>query len=42
MSGAEPSMPNIFYEIKYRAPMGNVFDITAHGWDSATQDVVPA
>lgn len=23
-------------------PMGNVFDITAHGWDGATKDVVPA
>lgn len=34
--------PNSFYEIKYRDPMGNIFDITANGWNGAVKDVVPA
>lgn len=34
--------PDSFYEIKYRDPMGNIFDITASGWKGAVKDVVPA
>ena len=34
--------PNSFYEIKYRAPEGTMFDITANGWKGAVRDVVPA
>jgi lactoylglutathione lyase len=34
--------PNVFYEIKYRDPLGNMFDITANGWVGAVKDVVPA
>ena len=34
--------PNSFYEIKYRDPMGNLFDITASGWKGAVRDVAPA
>lgn len=34
--------PNSFYEIKFRDPMGNIFDITASGWRGAVRDVVPA
>jgi methylmalonyl-CoA/ethylmalonyl-CoA epimerase len=40
--GAEASAPGAFYEIKYRDPLGNLFDITANGWDGAVKDVVPA
>ena len=40
--GAEASAPGAFYEIKYRDPLGNLFDITANGWDGAVKNVVPA
>lgn len=40
--GVEPDTPDAFYEVKYRDPMGNVFDLTANGWDGATKEVVPA
>jgi lactoylglutathione lyase len=33
---------NIFYEIKYRDTLGNLFDLTANGWVGAVRDVVPA
>ena len=33
---------NIFYEIKYRDTLGNLFDLTANGWVGAVKDVVPA
>jgi methylmalonyl-CoA/ethylmalonyl-CoA epimerase len=39
--GAEASAPGAFYEIKYRDTLGNLFDITANGWDGAVKDVVP-
>jgi len=39
--GAEASAPGAFYEIKYRDPLGNLFDITANGWDGAVKDVAP-
>ena len=34
--------PNTFYEIKYRDPQGQLFDLTANGWNGAVKDVVPA
>lgn len=40
--GAPPSNANSFYEIKYRDPMGNLFDLTTSGWKGAVKDVVPA
>lgn len=33
---------NVFYEIKYRDPLGNLFDLTTTGWAGAVKDVVPA
>lgn len=33
---------NVFYEIKYRDTLGNLFDLTANGWVGAVRDVVPA
>jgi lactoylglutathione lyase len=35
-----PTSPNSFYEAKYRAPDGVVFDLTHHGWAGATKEVV--
>jgi methylmalonyl-CoA/ethylmalonyl-CoA epimerase len=40
--GNEASDKNVFYEIKYRDPLGNLFDLTANGWVGAVKDVVPA
>jgi methylmalonyl-CoA/ethylmalonyl-CoA epimerase len=40
--GNEAKDENSFYEIKYRDPLGNIFDITANGWAGAVKDVVPA
>ena len=40
--GNKSGDPNSFYEIKYRDPEGNTFDITASGWKGAVKDVVPA
>jgi len=40
--GNETKNPNSFYEIKYRDPMGGIFDLTANGWNGAVKDVVPA
>jgi methylmalonyl-CoA/ethylmalonyl-CoA epimerase len=34
-----PTSPNSFYEAKYRAPDGVVFDLTHHGWAGATKEV---
>ena len=33
---------NVFYEIKYRDTLGNLFDLTANGWVGAVKDVAPA
>ena len=41
VTGNASSDPNSFYEIKYRDPMGNLFDITSNGWKGAVKDVVP-
>lgn len=40
--GDHNSAPDAFYEIKYRDPMGNIFDLTTNGWAGAVKDVVPA
>ncbi len=40
--GDESSDPDAFYEVKYRDPQGNLFDLTANGWNGAVKDVVPA
>lgn len=39
--GNKSGDPNSFYEIKYRSPMGGIFDITAGGWRGAVKDVEP-
>ena len=39
--GNKSGDPNSFYEIKYRSPMGGIFDITAGGWRGAVKEVVP-
>jgi len=36
-----PSSANSFYECKYRAPDGMVFDLTHTGWAGAVKEVVP-
>ncbi len=40
--GNKSGDPNSFYEVKYRDPQGQLFDITANGWRGAVKDVVPA
>jgi len=40
--GRPPDAPNSYYEVKYRAPTGLVFDITASGWRGAVKNVKPA
>lgn len=40
--GNKSGDPNSFYEIKYRSPMGGIFDITTSGWHGAVKDVIPA
>jgi methylmalonyl-CoA/ethylmalonyl-CoA epimerase len=40
--GEAVEAPGAFYEIKYRDPLGNIFDLTTNGWVGAVKDVVPA
>jgi methylmalonyl-CoA/ethylmalonyl-CoA epimerase len=40
--GNKSGDPNTFYEVKYRDPQGQLFDLTANGWTGAVKDVVPA
>ena len=40
--GNESSDPNVFYEIKYRDPLGNMFDLTQNGWVGAVKEVEPS
>jgi methylmalonyl-CoA/ethylmalonyl-CoA epimerase len=40
LAGA-PTSPNSFYEVKFKTPTGQVFDITHNGWAGAVRDVVP-
>ena len=36
--GNKSDDPNTFYEVKYRAPQGNLFDLAANGWNGAVKD----
>lgn len=40
--GEPTDNPNAFYEVKYRDPLGQIFDLTEHGWKGAVKEVVPA
>jgi lactoylglutathione lyase len=40
--GNEAEGPDSFYEIKYRDPLGQIFDLSANGWAGAVKEVVPA
>ncbi len=40
--GNEEQGAHAFYEIKYRDPLGQIFDLTANGWAGAVKEVVPA
>lgn len=40
--GNKSNDPTQFYEVKYRDPQGNIFDVTAHGWAGAVKEVAPA
>lgn len=40
--GESTGDPNTFYEVKYRDPLGQIFDLTENGWKGAVKDVVPA
>jgi methylmalonyl-CoA/ethylmalonyl-CoA epimerase len=39
--GNESDDPNTFYEIKYRDPLGHLFDLTGGGWKGAVKEVRP-
>jgi lactoylglutathione lyase len=39
--GNESDDPNTFYEIKYRDPLGHLFDLTGGGWKGAVKEVKP-
>ena len=41
LQGRAPNTPNSYYEVKYRAPTGAIFDITASGWKGAVKAVKP-
>ena len=34
--------PNTYYEVKYKDPIGVVFDLTHSGWKGAVKEVIPA
>ena len=36
--GEVPVKANAFYEVKFRDPLGLIFDISAHGWGGASKD----
>ena len=40
--GNKSGDPDSFYEIKYRMPTGELFDITSSGWHGAVENVRPA
>lgn len=40
--GNESDDPNTFYEVKYRDPLGHLFDLTATGWKGAVREVKTA
>ncbi len=39
LMGNKSGDPKSFYEIKFRTPMGEVFDVTTSGWQGAVKDV---
>lgn len=39
--GDESGDPNTYYEIKYRDPLGHLFDLTGGGWKGAVKEVRP-
>ncbi len=39
LRGRRPDEPNRYYEVKYRAPEGFVFDLTTSGWVGAQREV---
>ncbi len=40
--GEPTDNPDTFYEVKYRDPLGQIFDLTQNGWKGAVKEVVPA
>ena len=40
--GEPTGNPNTFYEVKYRDPEGQIFDLTENGWKGAVKEVRPA
>ncbi len=40
--GEPTGNPDTFYEVKYRDPLGQIFDLTENGWRGAVKEVVPA
>ena len=40
--GEPTGNPDTFYEVKYRDPLGQIFDLTENGWKGAVKEVVPA
>ncbi len=40
--GPKADNPNAFYEVKYKDPIGVIFDLTHNGWGGAVKEVVPA
>lgn len=36
--GEVPEAGDIFYEVKFRDPLGIVFDVSAHGWGGASKN----
>jgi len=36
--GEVPVLSNIFYEVKFRDPLGVIIDTSAHGWGGASKD----
>ena len=40
--GSEDHNPNTYYEVKYKDPIGIVFDLTHTGWKGAVKEVIPA
>jgi lactoylglutathione lyase len=40
--GRSDHNPNTYYEVKYKDPIGAVFDLTHTGWKGAVKEVVPA
>lgn len=39
--GNKSGDPTSYFEIKYRTPMGEIFDVTTSGWRGAVKEVGP-